>query len=102
KIILTPTPTITPIMTRKPTNTPTPTIFLPTATPTIQYIAPTATPVPVVQQSSQTTSGGFACNCAKTCSQMSSCMEAQYQLNACGCTARDADHDGTACDAQCQ
>ena len=43
----------------------------------------------------------FTCNCSKTCPNMS-CSEAQYQLNSCGCSARDADGDGTACDAQCQ
>ena len=46
--------------------------------------------------------GTYTCNCSKTCPQMSSCAEAQYQLNTCGCTARDADHDGIACDSQCQ
>lgn len=44
----------------------------------------------------------FACNCSKTCSQMSSCAEAQYQLKECGCSQRDADSDGVACDSQCQ
>lgn len=43
----------------------------------------------------------YACNCSKTCPNLS-CSEAQYQLNTCGCSARDADHDGVACDAQCQ
>lgn len=46
--------------------------------------------------------GSYSCNCSKTCPQMSSCAEAQYQLNACGCSKRDADHDGIACDADCQ
>lgn len=46
--------------------------------------------------------GTYACNCSKTCGQMSSCAEAQYQLNVCGCTARDADDDGVACDSDCQ
>lgn len=45
--------------------------------------------------------GSYACNCTKTCPSMS-CSEAQYQLNECGCSARDADEDGVACDAQCQ
>lgn len=44
----------------------------------------------------------YGCNCKKTCAQMSSCDEAQYQLKSCGCSARDADKDGTACDSQCQ
>ncbi|MGW8184616.1 MAG: thermonuclease family protein [Candidatus Moraniibacteriota bacterium] len=46
--------------------------------------------------------GGYSCSCSKTCPQMESCTEAQYQLNTCGCTKRDADHDGVACDADCQ
>lgn len=46
--------------------------------------------------------GSYSCNCSKTCPQMSSCAEAQYQLNTCGCSRRDADHDGIACDADCQ
>jgi len=48
------------------------------------------------------TSGSYTCDCSKTCSQMSSCAEAQYQLNVCGCKARDADKDGIACDSDCQ
>ena len=53
--------------------------------------------VPVKKESS-----GYACNCSKTCPNMSSCAEAQYQLNMCGCSTRDADDDGIACDADCQ
>lgn len=55
---------------------------------------PTASPV-------QNTGGSYICNCSKTCPNMS-CSEAQYQLNVCGCSRRDADGDGIACDAQCQ
>ncbi len=47
-------------------------------------------------------SDSYTCNCSKTCPQMSSCAEAQYQLNVCGCSKRDADKDGIACDADCQ
>lgn len=47
-------------------------------------------------------SGTYACNCSKTCGQMTSCAEAQYQLNVCGCAARDGDQDGIACDSDCQ
>lgn len=43
----------------------------------------------------------YTCNCRKTCGQMG-CAEAQYQLNTCGCSARDRDGDGVACDADCQ
>lgn len=53
-------------------------------------------------QATAAPTGAFVCNCAKTCSQMSSCAEAQYQLNVCGCSRRDADRDGIACDADCQ
>jgi len=42
------------------------------------------------------------CDCSKTCSEMSSCEEAQYQLTTCGCSVRDGDNDGIACDKQCQ
>jgi micrococcal nuclease len=61
-------------------------------------------PVPVqpTQQPTTQTSGTYTCNCSKTCPQMSSCAEAQYQLNTCGCKARDADKDGIACDSDCQ
>lgn len=44
----------------------------------------------------------YTCDCSKTCDEITSCNEAQYQLNECGCTVRDADHDGIACDADCQ
>jgi len=48
-----------------------------------------------------TTTSTYKCNCSKTCANLS-CAEAQYQLKTCKCTVRDADHDGIACDAQCQ
>gem|GEM_PF-5350362 len=58
-----------------------------------------ATPPPVVVYEEPTPS--YKCNCKKTCPNMS-CDEAQFQLNSCGCKARDADKDGIACDSQCQ
>lgn len=65
--------------------------------------APVAPITPSVSPSqSNSGSGSYACNCSKTCPQMSSCAEAQYQLNVCGCSKRDADKDGIACDADCQ
>jgi len=73
----------------------------PTKAPTLYQLVPTNTPVPVVNiqsNSQQNTSGGYSCNCAKTCTQISSCEEAQYLLNSCGCSARDGDKDGVACD----
>ncbi len=64
-------------------------------------VKPAPTSEPAVSSPVAPTGGvGWACNCKKTCPNMS-CAEAQYQLNSCGCSARDADHDGTACDAQC-
>ena len=58
--------------------------------------------VPVTSVDKDTKTATYICNCKKTCSQMSSCDEAQYQLNVCGCTARDGDKDGIACDTNCQ
>lgn len=70
----------------------------PTATtkPIATYI-----PKPTTTLSNTTSGGSYVCNCKKTCSNLS-CDEAQYQLNVCNCTARDADHDGIACDSNCQ
>ena len=79
----------TPIPTIKAATTPRPTV----------KAASTTAPQPVQQQP---IGGSYICNCSKTCSQMSSCTEAQYQLNTCGCSARDADDDGIACDSDCQ
>ncbi len=59
---------------------------------------PVIIPVPVASKS---TGDSYSCNCSKTCAQMS-CSEAQYQLNTCGCSRRDGDGDGLACDSQCQ
>jgi len=65
-------------------------------------LTPTQPPVYNPPPSNSGTSGdSYTCNCSKTCPNMS-CAEAQYQLNVCGCSTRDADHDGTACDSQCQ
>lgn len=61
----------------------------------------TTSQTPIVQPQDQI-GGKYTCNCSKTCPQMSSCEEAQYQLNVCGCKARDADKDGIACDSDCQ
>ena len=63
---------------------------------------PTQIPTSVPTPAPTASGGSWTCNCSKTCPQMSSCAEAQYQLNVCGCSARDADRDGVACDADCQ
>jgi len=44
----------------------------------------------------------WECDCSKKCAEMFSCAEAQYQLLTCGCSARDNDGDGIACDSDCQ
>lgn len=62
----------------------------------------TKTSTPIVYQQQSENNNTYVCDCSKTCSNMSSCDEAQYQLNICGCSARDADKDGIACDTDCQ
>lgn len=100
--ILSPTAITSPAPISKISTTITPTkkIFIPTATPTPRpYVPPTSAPAQYVPPTSPpSTVGGWACNCSKTCPQISSCAEAQYLLNSCGCSARDGDHDGIACD----
>lgn len=90
-------PSSAPVPTVRPTSKP-----LPTKASTVQ---PTATQVQVetnVVPLPNNSDSSWSCNCSKTCPQMSSCAEAQYQLNSCGCQARDADKDGIACDSDCQ
>lgn len=55
---------------------------------------PEPTPAPV-------TSPTYVCNCSKTCTQITTCSEARYQLNVCGCGARDGDNDGIPCENLC-
>ncbi|MCX6731314.1 MAG: hypothetical protein NTZ55_05710, partial [Candidatus Roizmanbacteria bacterium] len=102
-----PTPTLTQIPTiiLKPTSIPPTSIPQPTRVPPISvpyvpiYIPPTQIPQQVAPQ---TNSGsGFSCNCGKVCGAMSSCEEAYYQLNTCGCSVRDGDHDGVPCETIC-
>lgn len=78
-----PSPSPEIVLSPSPTHAPTP--------------ASVVTPKPVIKSTSS-----WSCDCSKTCTQMSSCSEAQYQLNSCGCSQRDADHDGIACDSDCQ
>lgn len=49
----------------------------------------------------QPTTPIYICDCKKTCSQMSSCEEAYYQLNTCKCSKRDGDNDGVPCETIC-
>lgn len=116
----TPTPTLTPTPTPSAeptimsTSTPYPTIK-PTSTskPTVKTTStsdPTPIPTPTQAQTSNTgnqyysppaSSGRYTCNCQKTCGNMSSCEEAYFQLNTCGCQARDGDNDGVPCESIC-
>jgi hypothetical protein len=43
----------------------------------------------------------FACDCSKTCTAISTCGEAYFQLNECGCSIRDRDDDGVPCENLC-
>lgn len=82
----------------------------PTPTPTLRpTAAPVITPKPTIKPSTtyytpppvnNPTSDSYTCNCSKTCSQIASCAEAQYLLKTCGCSARDGDKDGVACDGK--
>lgn len=98
-----PTPTYTITPTQVPTSTPT---FTPT--PTVRKILSTPAPIKKIQTITQPpaqvvpNTEAYSCNCSKTCTQINSCAEAQYLLNSCGCSARDGDDDGIACDAMCQ
>jgi endonuclease YncB( thermonuclease family) len=55
-----------------------------------QAPAPPAPPAPA-----------YTCDCSKTCGAMSSCEEAYFQLNQCGCSRRDGDGDGVPCEEIC-
>lgn len=73
-----------------------------TAKPTTE-LSSAAKPIaiPTIRKLTKPVSASFTCDCGKTCPHME-CAEAQYQLNTCGCSKRDADHDGIACDTNCQ
>ena len=82
---ITPTPITTPLPPTKPSPT-----RVPAVKPTNVQIA----------ESKLESVSKFECNCSKTCPNISSCAEAQFLLNECGCNARDADDDGIACDGR--
>ena len=54
------------------------------------------------EQKSAAPSGTYTCDCGKLCGAMSTCDEAYYQLNTCGCFARDSDRDGVPCETLCR
>jgi competence protein ComEC len=58
-------------------------------------------PPTVVQPTQQPPAPAYVCDCGKTCSQMSSCEEAYFQLQQCGCGRRDGDGDGVPCENIC-
>ncbi len=96
-----PAPSINPSPTPSPSLKPSP-IIKPSPSPkAVIQPSPTSTPTPIPVQPKveQNVSEAYTCDCGKTCPNMSSCAEAQYQLNVCGCSARDADNDGIACDS---
>ena len=66
---------------------------------------PVQQPVARVQQPAQSEAPAqpaYSCNCSKTCGAMSSCREAYFQLNNCGCRRRDGDNDGVPCESICR
>jgi len=100
----------------EPTSTPIPNVgddgviiatFTPVGKPTLSAVEIIATrnmadPRPVEEQrpSGGGSGSSYTCNCSKTCSSMS-CNEAYFQLNTCGCSARDSDGDGVPCESVC-
>lgn len=44
----------------------------------------------------------FQCGAKRTCSQMTSCAEAQFYLNQCGLSRLDRDGDGVPCESLCR
>ena len=91
-----PSPTLVPTIVPRPTAIPT-YVPKPTAIPTQSTPIKTTEPVLVVPQ----VNNSYTCDCKKTCPQMSSCEEAYYQLNVCGCSVRDGDDDGVPCETIC-
>lgn len=63
-------------------------------TPTIKIITPIIT-------ETENNNSAFVCDCKKACTKISSCEEAYFQLNNCGCTVRDNDGDGVPCKSLC-
>ncbi|MCY4019006.1 MAG: excalibur calcium-binding domain-containing protein [Chloroflexi bacterium] len=63
---------------------------------------PAQQPTARVQQPAAPQEPSYSCNCSKTCSTMSSCQEAYFQLNNCGCRRRDNDGDGVPCEKICR
>lgn len=62
---------------------------------------PTLVKTTINQTKTETNSSNFACDCSKSCTKISSCEEAYFQLNNCGCSVRDNDEDGVPCESLC-
>ncbi|MDO8620965.1 MAG: excalibur calcium-binding domain-containing protein [Candidatus Levybacteria bacterium] len=99
-----PTPTSTPI------DTPTPTPIIDTSTNKKSQIilffewlfGLVSNKNAIVSAPAPTPTHPYTCNCAKTCTQISTCAEAYYQLDNCGCSIRDGDNDGIPCENLCR
>ncbi len=74
-----------------------PTLFWIVVIGLLMYFALSVKP----NQPSSSNKSKYTCNCSKTCPNMT-CAEAYYQLNECGCSARDGDDDGVPCEEQCR
>ena len=70
-------------------------------TPTIKIITPTVTKTENVLGETKNDNSAFVCDCKKSCTNISSCEEAYFQLNNCGCSKRDSDEDGVPCESLC-
>lgn len=66
------------------------TVTTPEPVVSIKVASPSSVPIPT-----------FVCDCTKSCDRMS-CSEAQFMLKACGCTNRDTNNDGVACESECR
>ena len=67
-----------------------------------EVVADLKTEPKTAEPKTKATATEFSCNTKKTCSQMSSCAEAKFQLKTCGNTSIDGDGDGTPCASLCK
>ncbi|MGI5841456.1 MAG: thermonuclease family protein [Patescibacteria group bacterium] len=93
--------TSTPTPTKKPASITT----RPTSVPTMKSQAPNTPPPTALPTQTQVinppSNGSWVCDCKRTCTQIASCEEAYFQVNTCGCQARDGDNDGIPCENLC-
>lgn len=92
----TPRPTATPAPALETRPTPQPSVTPASASMRDSTSRPTAIPT-----SRSITTSVYSCTIRKTCSEMSSCEEAYYHLNACGNRRLDRDKDGVPCENIC-